>query len=92
MDPFSIVVGSAALVETANGVATVLIDTYRSYTNAPTEMIEIADQLTTCSRLVDVFANTIKGSNLPGGFHYVAQNLVDQVSLDSSPVPVGCSR
>jgi hypothetical protein len=81
MDPFSIVVGSVALVETANNVATVLIDTYRTYTNAPTEMVEIADQITTCSGLVDVFANSIKGTKLPKEFHYVAQNLVDQVSL-----------
>lgn len=81
MDPFSIVVGSVALVETANTVATVLIDTYRSYTNAPAEMVEIADQLTTCSGLVDIFANSIKGTMLPRDFHYVAQNLVDQVRL-----------
>lgn len=81
MDPFSIVVGSVALVETANKVATILIDTYRDYTNAPTEMVEIADQITTCSGLVDVFANSIKGAKLPRDFHSVAQNLVDQVSL-----------
>lgn len=81
MDPFSIVVGSVALVETANSVATVLIDTYRSFTNAPTEMVEIADQITTCSALVDVFANTIKGAQLPRDFRFVAQNLTDQVRL-----------
>ena len=81
MDPFSVVVGSVALVETANRVATVLIDTYREFTNAPTEMIEIADQMTTCSGLVDVFANSIKGAQLSRNFQYATQNLMDQVSL-----------
>lgn len=81
MDPFSIIASSVALVEMANKVATILVDTYRDYTNAPTEMVEIADQITTCSGLVDVFANSIKGTKLPRHFHSVAQNLVDQVSL-----------
>lgn len=81
MDSFSIVAGSVALVETANKVATVLVDTYRDYTNAPTEMVEIADQVTICSGLVDVFAHSIKGAKLTRDFHSVAQNLVDQVSL-----------
>lgn len=81
MDPHSIVGSSAALVATANKVATVLVDTYRDYTNAPTEMVDIADQITTCSGLVHVFANSIKGARLQREFHSVAQNLVDQVSF-----------
>jgi hypothetical protein len=84
MDPFSVVVSSVSLVETANSVATVLIDTYRSFTRAPIEMIEIADQMTTCSGLVDIFANSIKGTKLSKDFQYAAQNLLDQVSLMKS--------
>ncbi|RDW58139.1 hypothetical protein BP6252_13550 [Coleophoma cylindrospora] len=80
MDPFSILVGSLALTEAANKVAGKLMDTYRDFKSAPREMVEIADQVTFCSGLVDVFANSVDatGQKFPTRFREDVTTLVDK--------------
>ncbi|RDW91016.1 hypothetical protein BP5796_02181 [Coleophoma crateriformis] len=80
MDPFSILVGSLALTEAANKVAGKLMDTYQDFKSAPEEMVEIADQVTFCSGLVDVFANSVDttGLKFPPKFREDVTTLVDK--------------
>jgi hypothetical protein len=71
MDPLSIVVGAFALVDTADKVATRLLDIYGAYKSAPKEMGEIAQQMTLCAGLIGRFAMSIKDNDqkIPRNFH-----------------------
>ncbi|KAF1982512.1 hypothetical protein K402DRAFT_437789 [Aulographum hederae CBS 113979] len=81
MDPFSITVGAVALTETALKLSRALINRYQAYDAAPKEMVEIADQVTFCSGLVDVFAKSVDGTGrkFPKNFTDHATNLVKKV-------------
>jgi hypothetical protein len=85
MDPFSITVGAVGLLDVANKVTSALIDRYQAYSSAPKQMIEIADQITLCAGMVDVFAKSVDGTgrqDFPRRFQNDATSLITQVSKE----------
>jgi hypothetical protein len=83
MDPFSITVGAVGLLDVANKVAGALIDRYQAYSSAPKQMIEIADQITLCAGMIEVFAKSVEGTGkqaFPRKFQESATSLITQVS------------
>jgi hypothetical protein len=80
MDPVSIITGAIALVETADLVATRLIDIWGAYSAAPKEMAEIAQQMSLSAGLIDRFAKSIKeDEKIPKNFHRAVMSLVEKV-------------
>lgn len=85
-EPFSIAVGAVALLETANKVTSALIDRCQAFSSAPKQMSEIADQVTMCTGLIDVFAKSVDGSGqqkFPRKFQGDASALIEQVRVVS---------
>jgi hypothetical protein len=83
MDPFSVTVGAVGLLDFANKVTNGLIDRYQAFSSAPRQMLEIADQITLCAGLVDVFAKSVDGTgkqDFPRKFKADAAGLITQVS------------
>lgn len=88
MDPFSVTVGAVGLLDVANKVTSALIDRYQAFSSAPRQMLEIADQITLCAGLVDVFAKSVDGTgkqDFPRKFQDDASGLITQVSGRKSP-------
>jgi hypothetical protein len=80
MDPLSIITGAIALVQTADLVATRLIDIWGAYDAAPREMTEIAQEMTLSAGLIERFAKSIKeDEKIPKNFHQAVLNLVEKV-------------
>ncbi|EPE33038.1 hypothetical protein GLAREA_06050 [Glarea lozoyensis ATCC 20868] len=81
MDPFSVTVGAVGLLDFANKVTNGLIDRYQAFSSAPRQMLEIADQITLCAGLVDVFAKSVDGTgkqDFPRKFKADAAGLITQ--------------
>ena len=69
MDPMSLALGVASASETAFSVSKFLTSTWRSYRNAPEEVLEIAHEVNICRCLMTPFGERLKA----GSTHYNTQ-------------------